>query len=49
MSIIQAGFLLMAAGMGTVFVSLAIFFVVIVLLEKLCKSSGKNVAAEGKQ
>jgi Na+-transporting methylmalonyl-CoA/oxaloacetate decarboxylase gamma subunit len=48
MSIIQTGFLLMAAGMGTVFASLAIFLGVIILLEKLCKSSGKT-SAEGKQ
>ncbi|MDR1315639.1 MAG: OadG family protein [Spirochaetales bacterium] len=47
MTIIQTGFLLMAAGMGTVFASLAVFFVVIVVLEKLCKSSGKNQTAEG--
>jgi Na+-transporting methylmalonyl-CoA/oxaloacetate decarboxylase gamma subunit len=48
MSVVQTGFFLMAAGMGTVFVSLAIFFVVISLLEKLCKPSGNAAAAEKK-
>jgi Na+-transporting methylmalonyl-CoA/oxaloacetate decarboxylase gamma subunit len=37
-AVIQSGLFLMAAGMGTVFTSLAIFFIVIVLLEKLCKT-----------
>lgn len=31
---IQAGLVLMAVGMGAVFVSLAVFFMVIVVLEK---------------
>jgi Na+-transporting methylmalonyl-CoA/oxaloacetate decarboxylase gamma subunit len=35
--IIQAGFLLMAVGMGTVFASLAVFFFLIVLFEKIFK------------
>ncbi len=36
-SIIQATLYLMAAGMGTVFLSLGVFFVIIVLFEKLFK------------
>jgi Na+-transporting methylmalonyl-CoA/oxaloacetate decarboxylase gamma subunit len=34
---IQSGFLLMAVGMGTVFASLAIFFFLIMLFEKIFK------------
>jgi Na+-transporting methylmalonyl-CoA/oxaloacetate decarboxylase gamma subunit len=45
-TLIQSGFLLMAAGMGTVFVSLAVFFIVIVALEKLCKQRGKEPKTE---
>ena len=36
--VLQSGFYLMAAGMGTVFASLGIFFLVILVLQKMCKS-----------
>ncbi len=38
---IQASLFLMAAGMGTVFLSLGVFFTVIVLLEKIFRSREK--------
>jgi|GEM_PF-1913026 len=36
----QASLFLMAAGMGTVFLSLAVFFVLIALLKKFFKNGG---------
>lgn len=38
--VLQASLFLMAAGMGTVFLSLAVFFVLIGLLKKIFKNSG---------
>ena len=40
--IIKSGFFLMAAGMGTVFASLGIFFIVIFLLEKIYRTKKEN-------
>lgn len=39
---IEAGLFLMAAGMGTVFLSLAVFFAIIVLFEKVFKNKEKT-------
>ena len=42
-NIIQASFVLMGAGMGVVFITLAVFFVMIVVFEKLFKNgAGKS-------
>ena len=37
-NIIQASFVLMGVGMGVVFITLAIFFIMIVVLERLFKN-----------
>ncbi len=40
--IIQASFVLMGAGMGVVFITLAIFFVMIVVFERLFKNGAEK-------
>ncbi|MCX7788378.1 MAG: OadG family protein [Spirochaetes bacterium] len=42
-SLVQAAVFLMIAGMGTVFLSLAVFFIVIVLFEKLFKPNETEI------
>jgi len=44
--IIEASFVLMGAGMGVVFLTLAIFFVMIIVFEKLFKNGAEKSGEE---
>lgn len=48
-NLIQASFVLMGAGMGVVFLSLAVFFLMIVVFERVFKNGNERAGEQSKE